>query len=284
MLLVMMKQMEMLTSYVKGFHAKNSHVVQDYDDGYYGNQGSNNVSNLSIPTSCGSTEVLPPHMESTLEVVLGKVGAVTEEGVQDHLSKLLDLTTMSGKWRKRLLKNLIVDVFLESARAPIPSKGNRTFQEEPVNRRANRKTGKRRSTADLGVQNYVSEQGNNRGSWKITSGHSHARHRLECEGRRFKSHLKPSTHCIGRNQSHHIQSSKKIEDKVNQFQWVARIIAQGQPQWVVSKGLIHRRDLKFDARMCLDLVYSRLMPSRNTSEVPIEVATLQGGIIEACAH
>ncbi|MCD7458641.1 hypothetical protein HAX54_038791 [Datura stramonium] len=38
MLLVMMKQMELLTSYVKGFHAKNSHAVQDCDDSYYRNQ------------------------------------------------------------------------------------------------------------------------------------------------------------------------------------------------------------------------------------------------------
>ncbi|MCD7470785.1 hypothetical protein HAX54_010901 [Datura stramonium] len=43
MLLVVMKQMELLTSYVKGFHAKNSHVVLDYDDGYYGNQAANNT-------------------------------------------------------------------------------------------------------------------------------------------------------------------------------------------------------------------------------------------------
>ncbi|MCE0481154.1 hypothetical protein HAX54_038638 [Datura stramonium] len=45
----------------------------------------------------------------------------------------------------------------------------------------------------------------------------------------------------------------KIEDKANQFQWVARVIALGKPQWAVSKGLIHRRDLKFDARMWLYL-------------------------------
>ncbi|MCD7469067.1 hypothetical protein HAX54_007702, partial [Datura stramonium] len=33
-LLDMMKQMELLTSYVKGFHTKNSNAVQNYDDGY----------------------------------------------------------------------------------------------------------------------------------------------------------------------------------------------------------------------------------------------------------
>ncbi|MCD7454296.1 hypothetical protein HAX54_024260, partial [Datura stramonium] len=39
-----------------------------------------------------SNESIPPHMESTLQVVLEKVLA-TEEGVQDLRSKLLDLTT-----------------------------------------------------------------------------------------------------------------------------------------------------------------------------------------------
>ncbi|MCD9559717.1 hypothetical protein HAX54_017889 [Datura stramonium] len=49
--------------------------------------------------------------------------------------------------------------------------------------------------------------------------------------------------------------------KVNQFKWVANMIALSQPQWVISRGLIHRRDLKFEARMWLDLVCSRLLPS-----------------------
>ncbi|MCD7462348.1 hypothetical protein HAX54_048306 [Datura stramonium] len=72
MLLVTMKQMELLMSYVKGFLAKNCHVVQNYDDGYYGIQGWKNVQFVDS-SSQGSTEVLPPHMESTLEVVLEKV-------------------------------------------------------------------------------------------------------------------------------------------------------------------------------------------------------------------
>ncbi|MCE3051746.1 hypothetical protein HAX54_050696, partial [Datura stramonium] len=92
MLLVMMKQMELLTSYKKGLHDKNGHAIQDYDDGYYDNQGWNNVQ-FADTRSRGSTEVLPPHMESTLEVVLKKVLSI-EEGVQDLQSKLLDLTTM----------------------------------------------------------------------------------------------------------------------------------------------------------------------------------------------
>ncbi|MCD9646592.1 hypothetical protein HAX54_036573 [Datura stramonium] len=66
MLLVMMKQMELLTSW------KNVQFVD------INNQGN--------------TEVLPSVMESTLKVVLEKVLA-TEEGVQDLRSILLDLTT-----------------------------------------------------------------------------------------------------------------------------------------------------------------------------------------------
>ncbi|MCD7473266.1 hypothetical protein HAX54_015000 [Datura stramonium] len=55
------------------------------------------------------------------------------------------------------------------------------------------------------------------------------------------------------------------------------MIAISQPQWAISRGLIHRRDLKFEARMWLDLVCSWLMPSPNTIEVPIEIS-----IIVAC--
>ncbi|MCD9644211.1 hypothetical protein HAX54_032359 [Datura stramonium] len=48
---------------------------------------------------------------------------------------------------------------------------------------------------------------------------------------------------------------KKVKDKGNQFQWVANMIALGKPQWAMSKGLIHHRDLKFKAGMwivCVD--------------------------------
>ncbi|MCE0481749.1 hypothetical protein HAX54_039744 [Datura stramonium] len=38
--------------------------------------------------------------------------------------------------------------------------------------------------------------------------------------------------------------------------------------------MIHQRDLKFEARMWLDLVCARLIPSQNTIEVPIEVSIL----------
>ncbi|MCD7470521.1 hypothetical protein HAX54_010449, partial [Datura stramonium] len=87
----------------------------DYDDGYCGNQGRNNV--LFVDTSSqGSTEVLPPHMESTLEVVLEKVLA-TKEGVQDLQSKLLDLTSTvkSHEWEmeEEGIEELIVDAFLK---------------------------------------------------------------------------------------------------------------------------------------------------------------------------
>ncbi|MCD7451600.1 hypothetical protein HAX54_012761, partial [Datura stramonium] len=55
---------------------------------------------------------------------------------------------------------------------------------------------------------------------------------------------------------------------------VANLIAKGQPQWATSRGLIHQRDLKFETRMWLDLVDVRLIPSQNTSKVPIEVVIL----------
>ncbi|MCD9559742.1 hypothetical protein HAX54_017975, partial [Datura stramonium] len=90
-LLVMMKQMELLTNYMKGFYARCNQANHDYDYVYYGNQGWNNA--WSVDTSSqGSNESIPPHMESTLEVVLQNVLA-TKEGVQDLRSKLLDLTT-----------------------------------------------------------------------------------------------------------------------------------------------------------------------------------------------
>ncbi|MCD7463278.1 hypothetical protein HAX54_050259, partial [Datura stramonium] len=34
---------------------------------------------------------------------------------------------------------------------------------------------------------------------------------------------------------HHSTFHKKVEDKVNQFQWVANMIAIGQPQWAISR-------------------------------------------------
>ncbi|MCE3050755.1 hypothetical protein HAX54_048024, partial [Datura stramonium] len=58
---------------------------------YHGNQGQKNV--RSVDTSSQEiNEAVPPHMESTLEVVLEKVLS-TEEGIQELWSKLLDLTT-----------------------------------------------------------------------------------------------------------------------------------------------------------------------------------------------
>ncbi|MCD9559741.1 hypothetical protein HAX54_017974 [Datura stramonium] len=60
----------------------------------------------------------------------------------------------------------------------------------------------------------------------------------------------------------------------------ANLIAKGRPQWATSKGLIHRHDLKFEARMWLDLVCSRLMPSLNTLEVLIEVDIILSCIMD----
>ncbi|MCE3052209.1 hypothetical protein HAX54_051869 [Datura stramonium] len=71
MLLVMIKQMELLTSYMKGFHDRYSQANHDYDDVYYGNQGWNNARLVDTSVQ-GSNESIPPYMESTLEVVLEK--------------------------------------------------------------------------------------------------------------------------------------------------------------------------------------------------------------------
>ncbi|MCD9643257.1 hypothetical protein HAX54_030555 [Datura stramonium] len=81
----------------------------------------------------------------------------------------------------------------------------------------------------------------------------------------------------------HPKFHNKLEDKENQLQWVANLIAKGRPQWDTSEGLIHWRDLKFKARMWLNLVCSRLIPSRNTSEVPIEVSILLACIMDQAA-
>ncbi|MCD7452196.1 hypothetical protein HAX54_015476, partial [Datura stramonium] len=56
---------------------------------------------------------------------------------------------------------------------------------------------------------------------------------------------------------HFRKSMNRVEEKAKQFQWVANMIAKGQPQWAISRGLIHRRDLKFEGPMWLDLVCVR---------------------------
>ncbi|MCD9560341.1 hypothetical protein HAX54_018961 [Datura stramonium] len=40
---------------------------------------------------------------------------------------------------------------------------------------------------------------------------------------------------------------RKLDKKDDQFEWVAEIIDVGQPHWAISKGVIHRHDLKFEA-------------------------------------
>ncbi|MCD7466295.1 hypothetical protein HAX54_002865 [Datura stramonium] len=39
----------------------------------------------------------------------------------------------------------------------------------------------------------------------------------------------------------------------DQYAWITGIIAEGQPLWAIMKGGIHHQDLKFEARMWLDL-------------------------------
>ncbi|MCD9638308.1 hypothetical protein HAX54_022183 [Datura stramonium] len=62
MLLVMMKQMELLTNYMKGFHARCNQENHEYDYAYYGNQGWNNARSVDT-SSQGSNESIPPHIE-----------------------------------------------------------------------------------------------------------------------------------------------------------------------------------------------------------------------------
>ncbi|MCE0482456.1 hypothetical protein HAX54_041252 [Datura stramonium] len=91
MLLVMMKQMELLKNYMKGFHARYHQDNYGYEYAYNGNLGWKNVWSVDMSIQ-ESDESVPPHMESTLKVVLEKVLS-TKKGMQDLLSKLLDLTT-----------------------------------------------------------------------------------------------------------------------------------------------------------------------------------------------
>ncbi|MCD7448921.1 hypothetical protein HAX54_047260, partial [Datura stramonium] len=46
---------------------------------------------------------------------------------------------------------------------------------------------------------------------------------------------------------------RKLAEKDDQFDWLAKIIVVGQPHLVVAKAIIQRHDLKFEARMWLDL-------------------------------
>ncbi|MCD7452453.1 hypothetical protein HAX54_016627 [Datura stramonium] len=47
----------------------------------------------------------------------------------------------------------------------------------------------------------------------------------------------------------HLIFRKKVENKGNQFQWVANMISLGQPQGAISRDLIYHRDLNFEAHI-----------------------------------
>ncbi|MCD9558998.1 hypothetical protein HAX54_016712, partial [Datura stramonium] len=120
MLLVMMKQMELLTNYVKDFHAKNSHAIHDYDDGYYGNQGWKNV--WLIDTSSQERTDVPPHIESTFEVVLEKermnelashMAAPTAAYNTSARKDMMDNDVLEWEIEEEAIEELIVDVFLK---------------------------------------------------------------------------------------------------------------------------------------------------------------------------
>ncbi|MCD9644458.1 hypothetical protein HAX54_032674 [Datura stramonium] len=73
---------------------------------------------------------------------------------------------------------------------------------------------------------------------------------------------------------------RKLADKDDQFEWVAKIIVVGPLHWATTKGVIHWHDLKFEARMLLDLVCARIIPSKNTTHIPIETAILVACIMD----
>ncbi|MCD7469339.1 hypothetical protein HAX54_008281 [Datura stramonium] len=287
MLLVMMKQMELLTNYMKGFHARCNQANHDYDYFYYGNKGWNNARSVDT-SSQKSNESIPPHMESTLEVVLEKVLA-TKEGVQDLRSKLLDLTTsvmnndviinQLEEWMNKLTSQMAIQAM----------ENNNTLMQD-------------------NVENDIVE-------WEIEEevvGEIIADVFLKGEEFEEVHHVKETTnevkgqHCSRLVPHIGVGATKRgaYNSRSNQFNLLGRanpissnipqqsgkqshsipmgsnLIAQGQPQWAISKGLVHQHDLKFEARMWLDLVFSRLMPSLNTSEVPIEVSILLACIID----
>ncbi|MCD7453985.1 hypothetical protein HAX54_023052 [Datura stramonium] len=105
MLLIMMKQMELLTRYVKGFHAKNSHAIQNYDDGYYGNQGWNKVQFVDT-SSQGSTE------EGLNEVAFQMVTPMVANNTIQR-KYILDDDVLEWEMEEEAIKELIVNVFLK---------------------------------------------------------------------------------------------------------------------------------------------------------------------------
>ncbi|MCD9637580.1 hypothetical protein HAX54_020949, partial [Datura stramonium] len=98
MLLVMMKKMELLTNYMKGFLARNSQDNHDYEYCYYGIQGWNNVQSVDT-SSQESNESVPPHMDSTLEVVLEKA--------------IVDNDMFEWEIEEEVVGELIANVFLK---------------------------------------------------------------------------------------------------------------------------------------------------------------------------
>ncbi|MCD7463109.1 hypothetical protein HAX54_049973 [Datura stramonium] len=68
--------------------------------------------------------------------------------------------------------------------------------------------------------------------------------------------------------------TKGFAARDDQYVWVASIIAEGQPLQAIIKGDISCHDLNFEAGMWLDLVFTHLIPFKNTIHVSIEVAIL----------
>ncbi|MCD7469020.1 hypothetical protein HAX54_007638, partial [Datura stramonium] len=73
--------------------------------------------------------------------------------------------------------------------------------------------------------------------------------------------------------------AEKIATKGNQLQWVTNTIAIEQPIWATIGGKIPRQDLHCNAKLCLNLVFCRLMPSKNGQRVHVGPSILIAFII-----
>lgn len=68
--------------------------------------------------------------------------------------------------------------------------------------------------------------------------------------------------------------AQKVATKSDQFQWVASIICVGLQLWYTEEKKISWQDLYFEAKVWLDFICSRIMPSKNNQRVPHKVAIL----------
>ncbi|MCD9639010.1 hypothetical protein HAX54_023247, partial [Datura stramonium] len=123
-LLVMMKQMELLTNYMKGFHARYNH---EYEYVYYGNQGWNNVqlvdtssqeSNessklLNLKTTVKSHDVIIQQLEEQMNELASQVVAQITENNTAPMQAIVDNDIFEWEIEEEVVGELIADVFLK---------------------------------------------------------------------------------------------------------------------------------------------------------------------------